>query len=100
MEKGKTMRLIDAEPIEIRYNTEALGRREMYEMVKTAPTIDAVQVVRCKDCMFAEQNVTISHSDSDDYTVTLCFVDIIPKIVDNYYFCAGGESKRERKYNG
>ena len=44
------MRLIDAEPIEIRYNTEALGRREMYEMVKTAPIIDAVSVVRCKDC--------------------------------------------------
>lgn len=44
------MRLIDAKPIEIRYNTEALGRREMYEMVKNAPTIDAVQVVRCKDC--------------------------------------------------
>lgn len=49
------MRLIDAEPIEIRYNTEALGRREMYEMVKTAPTIDAVPVVRCKDCEYYHQ---------------------------------------------
>lgn len=46
------MRLIDAEPIEIRYNTETLGRREMYEMVKNAPAIDAVQVIRCKDCKY------------------------------------------------
>lgn len=44
------MRLIDAEPILMRWNTELLGRREMYDMVKNAPMVDAVPVVRCKDC--------------------------------------------------
>lgn len=43
-------RLIDAEPILMRWNTESLGRREMYDMVKNAPMVDAVPVVRCKDC--------------------------------------------------
>lgn len=43
-------RLIDAEPILMRWNTESLGRKEMYDMVKNAPMVDAVPVVRCKDC--------------------------------------------------
>ena len=48
--KGKMMRLIDAEPILMRWNTEALGRREMYEIVKNASVID---IVLCKDCKFS-----------------------------------------------
>ena len=43
-------RLIDAEPILMKWNTESLGRKEMYDMVKNAPMVDAVPVVRCKDC--------------------------------------------------
>ena len=43
-------RLIDAEPILMKWNTESLGRKEMYDMVKNAPTIDAEPVIRCNDC--------------------------------------------------
>lgn len=43
-------RLIDAEPILKRLNTESLGRKEMYDMVKNAPMVDAVPVIRCRDC--------------------------------------------------
>ena len=43
-------RLIDAEPILMKWNTESLGRKEMYNMVKNAPMVDAVPVIRCKDC--------------------------------------------------
>ena len=101
------MRLIDADSLLFELANESFpqsvpygqGRNSVIESIKNAPAIDAVPVVRCKDCIFAEQNVTISHSDSGDYTVTLCLADTIPKIVDNYYFCAGGESKRKRKYN-
>ena len=51
MSYKKTMaRLIDAEPILMRWNTESLGRKEMYNMVRNAPMVDAVPVVRCKDC--------------------------------------------------
>lgn len=48
--KKTIARLIDAEPILMKWNTESLGRREMYDMVKNAPMVDAVPVVRCKDC--------------------------------------------------
>lgn len=41
------MRLIDADALTERWNTEAISRREMYKILKDAPTID---VVRCKDC--------------------------------------------------
>ena len=43
-------RLIDAEPILNRWNTESLGRKEMYDMVRNAPMVDAVPVIRCRDC--------------------------------------------------
>lgn len=43
-------RLIDAEPILMRWNTESLGRKEMYDMVRNAPMVDAVPVIRCRDC--------------------------------------------------
>lgn len=43
-------RLIDAEPILKRWNTESLGRKEMYDMVKNAPMVDTVSVIRCRDC--------------------------------------------------
>lgn len=45
-------RLIDAEPILMKWNTESLGRKEMYDMVKNAPMVDAVPVVRCKNCTY------------------------------------------------
>ena len=38
------MRLVDAEPILMRWNTEILGRKEMYDMVRNAPMVDAVPV--------------------------------------------------------
>lgn len=43
-------RLIDAEPILKRWNTESLVRKEMYDMVKNAPTADAVpRWIPCED---------------------------------------------------
>lgn len=50
------MRLIDAEPILMRWNTEILGRIEMYDIVKNAPVVDTVSVVRCKDCRYYQDN--------------------------------------------
>lgn len=49
MEKGKTMRLIDADALidELGISDEDIVFKEMLE---DAPTIDAVPVVRCKDC--------------------------------------------------
>lgn len=48
------MRLIDADKLDetladtpIRF---PFDKRQMFELIKNAPTIDAVEVVRCRDC--------------------------------------------------
>jgi len=45
------MRLIDADALP-RYTGYALSADEVAEAVENAPTIDAVPVVRCKDCKY------------------------------------------------
>lgn len=62
-EKGKKMRLIDADALRAREGkvmymgrnankTKTLVMWVVNELIKTAPTIDAVPVVRCKDCLY------------------------------------------------
>ena len=49
-EKGKTMRLIDANALIEEANAEgAYGYVDAFQ-IANAPTIDAVEVVRCRDC--------------------------------------------------
>lgn len=57
-------RLIDAKPILMRWNTESLGRKEMYDMVKNAPMVDAVPVIRCRDCRWWHDNGTLPFKSS------------------------------------
>lgn len=45
------MRLIDAdELIEIAHRIRLDSRERIERMIESAPTVDAVEVVRCKDC--------------------------------------------------
>lgn len=45
------MRLIDAHDLMERlYDANPKGRVELAELIETEPTVDAVEVVRCKDC--------------------------------------------------
>lgn len=52
------MRLIDADCVEL---VETIGRRafktrnDIQDWLNNAPTVDAVQVVRCKDCKFYDE---------------------------------------------
>lgn len=58
--KGETMRLIDADKLGIgmcnpdvfpgKNNLYAKGWNQAIEILQKAPTVDAVEVVRCKDC--------------------------------------------------
>ena len=61
MEKGKTMRLIDADALP-HYTGYALSADEVAMAVEHAPTIDAVPVVRCKDCVFGMADDSYSPS--------------------------------------
>jgi hypothetical protein len=55
------MRLIDADALP-KYTGYALSADEVATAVENAPTIDAVPVVRCKDCRDREVCIT-----SDDW---------------------------------
>lgn len=50
-EKGEKMRLIDADALLIKLKDEHVPfRADVNERIINAPTIDTVEVVRCKDC--------------------------------------------------
>ena len=49
------MRLIDAHDLMERlYDANPKGRVELAELIETEPTVDAVEVVRCKDCLYRD----------------------------------------------
>ena len=51
-------RLIDAdELIEIAHRIRLDSRERIERMIESAPTVDAVEVVRCKDCEFKDGDV-------------------------------------------
>lgn len=69
MEKGKKMRLIDADKLVNRIvfhtNLPTEIKEEMEDEIEDAPTIDAVEVVRCKDCK--EYKYCYLLPNDDDY---------------------------------
>lgn len=64
---------------------DALDKVE--ETVKSAPTIDAVQVVRCKDCVFS----TLFQNDSSGVMARYCKAFTIERMVADDDFCSYGE---------
>ena len=80
------MRLIDADALErkITQEKDSFVARDPYNtgynnglamahaMVVTTPTIDAVPVVRCKDCKYNVANMECDPLDSTDYEGVVC----------------------------
>ena len=53
------MRLIDADKlIEVLNKKSVPFNANINDAILTAPTVDAVEVVRCKDCKYAEEEKT------------------------------------------
>jgi len=58
------MRLVDADALkancDIKLGNDTIGRRQyvMFHEIDDAPTIDAVEVIRCKNCYHAEDDIT------------------------------------------
>lgn len=75
------MRLIDADACidYIRNNNQ-----HAWEALAYAPTIDAVQVVRCKDC----KNWRESHSEDEE---SYCYID--GRTTDSTDYCSWGERR-------
>lgn len=60
------------------------------EIVNKQPTVDAVQVVRCKDC---------KHSTKVEGIVGLVWCEHLAEVgtwIENDWFCADGERRTER----
>lgn len=56
-------------------------------LVKDAPTVDAVEVVRCKDCLNCGMKASIKYDGYRD-DVRLCMLHGIAVLPDDY--CSGG----------
>lgn len=90
------MRLIDADKFEVvggivpeGYDVDSYlaGNREILEMIDNAPTVDAVEVVRCKDCLNCGMKASIKYDGFRD-DVRLCMLHGIAILPDDY--CSGG----------
>lgn len=78
------MRLIDADTLKehVKKYTSVFAKydwREICEMLNDAPTVDAVEVVRCKDCVYFWDGVCTAHTDA------IC--------TDENEFCSWGERR-------
>lgn len=88
------MRLIDADKFEVYTCVNKLsdyvdGVQSMLEAIDSAPTVDAVEVVRCKDCEYSYDEISYlccSHG--------VCFDCEVPPD----FYCA--EGKRKENDNG
>ena len=83
------MRLIDANALKKAFCNHCDGDEPCTEpcvdigLIETAPTIDAVPVVRCRDCQWFDAN--------GDYYDAYCDKNGIS--VEEDFFCADGERK-------
>lgn len=55
-------RLIDADLLMEAYlHDKKSGAVSMVKLIEEAPTIDAVEVVRCKDCIYRDYSICYAH---------------------------------------
>lgn len=86
------MRLIDACALQDEYKERHSGKRLL--LIDVAPTVDAVPVVRCRDCKRYQHEV-----GDDEYALGWCpFVTI--HLVPRNGFCAWGKRKEDGERHG
>ena len=79
-------RLIDADTLP-KYDGTALSAVEVARAVDEAPTVDAVEVVKCEDCKYCNDGRCAIHSN-----------DIgMPESVDKDFFCKYGYRREENE---
>lgn len=64
---------------------------EVCNILKDAPIVDAVEVVRCKDCRFAEE----AYCRDGKISRTEIYCVWHDERHENNYYCAGGERKKD-----
>ena len=81
------MRLIDADALKENMFFHEIDNESYAEEkdIDNTPTIDAVQVVRCKDCKFHEQ---------EEPGMVYCSATVAGWVEENW-FCKGGERRED-----
>ena len=81
------MRLIDADALEEYLNNKIFGAAgKIKAWIDAYPTVDAVPVVRCKDCKWFRDSNGIDG---------FCYCDRIYRRCGTHWFCADGERKED-----
>lgn len=78
------MRLIDADALAKELMHEGLGYQ--YNRVINAPTVDAIPVIRCRDCKKYKPCMTVTEYN---------FCSMTGALVDGQDFCSWAEGKEE-----
>ena len=89
------MRLIDADALMAwfndHYDDEQVSVGFVSGLIKDAPTIDAVEVVRCRDCRHSR----VYQTDSNGTMQTYCVAFVMLRSVTDDDFCSWGEREGE-----
>lgn len=88
------MRLIDADALKAAlvplwncHDDSDFANKDVWRELENAPTIDAVPVVRCRDCMYW---------DKSWQTIEGChYCGMIDKQTEGDFFCGDGEREKE-----
>lgn len=88
------MRLIDADAlfVDASFFNDELDRAERFyseEQIKNAPTVDAVEVVRCKDCKNWDTTW------QNDYAPNYHYCPMIDGTRRNDFYCADAERRTD-----
>jgi len=68
------------------------SEKAIVDVILNAPTVDAVEVVRCKDCMFSK----VYQNDSSGVMGRFCEAFTQVRMVTDDDYCSYGERKEDR----
>lgn len=67
---------------------------DVYDVVDSMPTVDAVEVVRCKDCKWGERT-RLKQDGTDDMRYRRDYCTLYSRRHEPSYFCADGERRKD-----
>ena len=95
------MRLIDANKLKADFIGKRYGVQAIEYVIDQQPTVDAVEVVRCKDCIHKPTGSGVNHHitfPEQDYRCPCRCEDYwYSWMPDDDWFCANGERREDGK---
>lgn len=69
--------------------------RKIQQLIADTPTVDAVEVVRCKDCKY--KRLTRGSIDVKSYSCVCSYSPCRARIVEPHFFCFYGEEEQKHE---